>query len=389
MMIKFKINETLTIAMVDRMVREYPYNEICIVLDNTKKQSPSELEYIGIKYKNRITISVLGGLNPQKNKYDTIDYQKRTYYTPIELSKIIRIFQSIERKINISWTETQKAMFIYQELCNHMEYSEIEVNGRDCARNLCGLIYKKAVCSGFALILKEALDRIGMYNIYQNKSHHHSWNIAYLDGEYRALELTWDCGNKTEEGCQFLYFNYDKDFYKNKHHDISNENEEKQYKIVPYTEKELRENYYHISQKRIITIQLNIFKNIKISIQGNPYILKVKNKKLIINGNNSKEYIRKDGSRFYLVSLNQYKQLNKFIYFELRENQIIGARLYSDVRLNDLDSNYSDDIANALLSQERLKRKIEQFNGYVGYIGTDHRMYYDGDFETNSLNIIR
>ena len=53
------------------------------------------------------------------------------------------------------------------------------------------------------------------------------------------------------------------------------------------------------------------------------------------------------------------------------------------------DSQYDDLIANGLLSGERLRRKVNEFNGYVGYMGRNHSIYYNGDFEQERLNIIR
>ena len=48
----------------------------------------------------------------------------------MELSKIVKIYRDIKKKINLRWTETEKAMFIYMQLCNRMEYCEVSNNGK-------------------------------------------------------------------------------------------------------------------------------------------------------------------------------------------------------------------------------------------------------------------
>ena len=218
-MIKINLDKTITYDDLKTLNNLYPNQKIVIVLKNTKLQKASDLEMFYNLFPN-ISYSITGGLSLEKLKFNNEHYQKRTYFTGMELSKIINIYSKIERGLSISWNETQKAMYIYKELCNHMEYSEIEVNGRDYSRGIGGLLYKKAVCSGFAMIYKEALDRIGIENYYQNKEGYHSWNIAKLDGHYRALELTWDTYNKSKDGCDFIYFNQDKNFYKDEAHNI-------------------------------------------------------------------------------------------------------------------------------------------------------------------------
>ena len=307
----------------------------------------------------------------------------------MELSKIVEIYRNIERKINISWTDTQKVMFVYQELCNCMEYSKNVINNRDVARNLMGLLYGKAVCSGFAMIFKEALDRLGITNIYQNRESSHSWNIAYVDGAYRAFELTWDCSNKSNRGCEFYYFNRDDHFYENKHHNIEFESEEKQYPITRYSDEEIRYNYQVINQPRVIRYPIIDNKPINITIKKQSYSFILDNGKLRVLGNNTKEFTRDDGTNFVLINGGAYKNLNKYFYVEVKDNIVRMARIYSESRLDKQDDSYDYIIANGLLSQERLATKINQFNGYVGYIGNNQMIYYDEDFEKSELNIIR
>ena len=386
-MIKIKVDTIITVDIVDKLISQYNTQDICLVIDNSKKQSSKLLELVSRKYP-KIIISVLGGLNPQKNKFNNEHYQKRTYYSPMELSKIIKFYNSIERRINISWTDTQKVMFVYQEICNHMEYSECTINGRDNSRNLMGVLYGKAVCSGFAMIFKEALDRLEIKNVYQNVQGSHSWNIAFVDGAYRAFELTWDCYNKKDNGCEFQYFNLTPDFYSHKYHNISHETEEKTYSIVPYTVDELRKDY-KIINKTVRGISLENVTNRTISFGGKEYTIINSNGEISIVGNYSKKFTRRNGTQFILINGGFTYNLNKFFYLEIDGKELRISRIYSEAALDRLDSSFDNTIANALLSSERLERKVRDFNGYVGYIGNNHGLYYDGDFEREKLNVIR
>lgn len=401
-MVKFRSTGTVRCADVDYAHSKYPNEEIIIVMTNTKEQDANEMERIAVKYP-QVIFSVTGGLDPAKSKFNNEHYQRRTYYTARELSKIIAIYRGIEKRIDISWTETQKAMFVYRELCNRMQYSENVVNGRDYARGIGGLLYNKAVCAGFAMIYKEALDRLGIECYYQNRKRHHSWNIAKLDGKYRGLELTWDTAKKGENGCTFNYFNREgANFYSNEHHNIKHEPEEHEFPITPYTYEELVEANNIINQKRILKIPLvfdrrGFAETDEIKINGIPCIIRKDNRgnisvrcadqtQRIVN----KEFARDDGTHFVLIpQKSSDSMLKKFLIIAENEEGIQVGKIYSEEELTSLSKEYDATIANGLLSRERLKRKIDDFNGYVGYVGTNHSIYYDQKVEKDKLNIIR
>lgn len=399
-MIKLKGTGTIHYSDVERAHKKYPNEEIIIVIPNTKEQSVDELERISYVFPN-IKFSVIGGLDPKKSKFNNEHYQKRTYFSVKELCEIIKIYRSIEKKINLDWTETQKAMYVYMKLCNKMQYSEIEVNGRDYARGIGGLLYNKAVCSGFAMIYKEALDRLGIECYYQNREGHHSWVIAKLDGKYRALELTWDAYNKGPDGCKFNYFNRKgTNFYQNKHHDIKGEREETEFPITEYTDEELRKDYKVISNPYFTQVMIPNNQrsfSVKIRINGIPcevgmningmLTFKCLGKETIFP---SKAYVREDGSNFILVKVPSKKtKLYKFVIIEASRDGFQIGRIFSEEDLVLLPEEYEKHVANGLISRERLKRKIDNFNGYVGYVGENGGIYYDRNFERKNLNIIR
>lgn len=416
--------------------------KVVLIFENTRGQNS---EVISGLNPSKINISVMGGLNYlKKKKYNDEDYVTRTFYTPKNLGNIIKYFESIERKINYSWTESQKCMFVYKTLAEAMHYTlktEPEVvNNTDISRTLNGVLYNRAVCSGFALIFKEAMDRLGIECHYQNKPHHHSWNVVKLDGEYHALDLTWDACGKVN-GCGFIYYcrQDSKTFYSNPHHDISNSQEEIRYPARSMDIEKLRTDYSRIVQsKQIYSPEMSTYTN-----QNNEtysYLLLGEKNGLLTyivrNGDNinyfyinkdsdirrvlSREiltsavytynhnisrgnlpagikrftrYKRSDGSNFLICASNAKLKdsVHEYIVIEpttkngkpyLKRSTILSEN--DLINVNDENSKLM--IADYLLSPERLSRKVLHYNGYVGYI-SNHQVYYDRDFEVDKLGI--
>ena len=388
------------IASIHQIVNEYPNEKIVIEIKNTIGQSADELRKIAQMYP-QVRFSVIGGLDyTKKKKFDRPNYKARTIYNPMELSEIVKFYESIERGIGIDWNETQKAMYVYREICNYMNYAENVVNGKDCARGIGGVLYRKAVCSGFAMIYKEALDRLRIENYYQNVQGHHSWNIAKLDGKYRALELTWDCSRKSKKGCEFRYFNRDRNFYNNEHHNIYDEPDERIFPIEPFSQEELKQAYKVINKPKVVEIKTKKSRKAEISaefnIRRNGEVCHAHTEQtngmisLVTNDNkqNYKSFRRADGTSFCLLrGEDRVQGLHMFIILEHKERKLVASYIFSEMPLVGLEPQYDDVIANGLLSSSRIKRKIEQFNGYVGYFGKNREIYYSPEVE-KKLNIV-
>ena len=105
------------------------------------------------------------------------------------------------------------------------------------------------------------------------------------------------------------------------------------------------------------------------TINGEKYAFKINNGRLQAIGSNAKSFARNDGTSFVLINIGVYKKLNKFICFTLLPtNEVIVAAIFSEVELDKVRPEYEQTIADGLLSNERLLRKIKQFNGYVGIL---------------------
>ena len=347
-----------------------------------------------LKLNPKVRISILGGLNPNKEKFNNEHYQLRTYYTPSELASIITAFERIEKRINPMWNDLEKCMFVYKMLCEHSFYDECNYNGRDAARNLLGLITGKSVCSGYAIIFKEAMDRLGIKCYYQNREGHHSWNAVEIDGKMRAIELTWDTYDKESNKCGFRYFcRQDKNaFYSDPHHNIQGEKEEKPFDFEQIPVEVLQKALAKISVDKIHKEKTTFATgNETCTIAGHEVLIK-DSIPFLSPGIRINTFVRSNGSSFLIIPTgNEKSGVKEYIYLVyLTDKKMVKAtKIYSEMDLLTDDLEMRNNIANNLLSESRIATKINSFNGYVGYLekGSNVRLY-NAEFE-KSLNIIR
>ena len=408
-----------------------------LIFKNTKDLNPTILRKI---HNPNVQISIMGGLDYlHKRKFNARHYIDRTLHSPNELATIIEYFQKIESKIRYTWTDRQKAMFVYQSLCEALHYSKDEEgdyeNGRDITRSLSGLLYGRLVCSGFALVFKEAMDRIGIPCIYQNRCSSHSWNIIGLGGKCYGVELTWDCSHKQNNVCSFGNFGLDPNFYQNRHHDLSLEDEEREIPLSHFTVEELREDYKQIAynkpiEKRAMTpIQDSDGKIFYSSFQKNKdgvytYIIFLQGQTFLIHTNKDADHLysldvyhcienngwdptlpknlkpslvtyqREDRSTFFMKKIKDIDdKMKEFAYFDVKVTEK-GPIVRRTILLSEMElaaewgEPIRSTIANRLLSSERLKRKVNYTRGYVGYVGTDRGLYYNREFEKDELHLM-
>lgn len=387
---KINVNRPLTSELINQLNQEAQKGNIIIVFENTRNLKKEDLA----KLNSNITISITGGLDPKKEKFNNEHYQERTYYSPKELISIVNFFEKIEREINLLWSELEKCMFVYKKICEYSHYDECTYNGRDAARNLLGLITGKSVCSGYALIFKEAMDRLNIKCYYQNRESHHSWNIVELDGNLHAVELTWDTYNKKDNKCSFYYFCREdkKKFYSNSHHDISDEREEQEYNVKEIPVAKLKKALQKIKAERIKDIPTESKDGKETCQVSGKKVIIINNRPFLEDGSYLNTFIRNDGSSFLLIPTNKSNQyLSEYVYaiYTPTNKSLKATRIYSEMDLLETDFELRNNIANELLSSSRAAKKINDYNGYIGYLekGSSIR-YYTSSIE-ESLNIHR
>ena len=370
------------------------YNElarrkkIALVFKNTKGLTKEKVELLS----DNITISILGGLNPVKKKFAKEDYQERTYYTKWEMLEILDFLEEIERLINPVWSELEKAIFVYQRLCVNLYYNEYA--DRVKSRNLMVLVNGEGVCAGFALVYKEIMDRLGVNCYYQNKQHHHAFNVLEINGRYYGLDLTWDISEKMYNKCSFEYFASEnsQEFYGNVHRNLKREKEETMFPLSVLNSEQIKTALKNIDMYPNCTIpcQYDYTVNKEIAMIGlNPVY--IDNNMPCSYNNNTVSMIRNDGTSFLLIATgNSSNGINEYLYIEYNKsnNTIDIKRIYSEMDFIYLSDEEVKDVANDLLSRKRIKEKVANYNGYVGYM-VDSRRCYRAKFEERVLNIYR
>ncbi|MBQ6539302.1 MAG: hypothetical protein IJL76_03380 [Bacilli bacterium] len=414
-------NNVLSLTDVIKLNALAKSEDIIVEIENTKGQNSEIFK----KFSENITISILGGLNyVNKDKYNDDEYRVRTFYKPREVSNIIKTFEYIERKIDPAWNQLEKAMYVYKVFVENLNYNEYHNHATGIVdRNLLVLKNRRGVCAGFALLYKEAMDRLGIPCEYQNRHHHHCWNVLKLDDKYIAVDMTWDIEDKKtfkDNKCHFKYFGTDQDFYSNKHHNIFDDKDEEVFPITTIPEDVLREAYQHIiknkSYKAPIKEEAVNGKRVEYAMEQigdtNLCLYRIDNQLYLNNYQNgmSKEQVFIDQNQQYNyddITMPQYRMYrrddnstfclikdkdkeNGFIYcdFDDQTREYRSYRIYSESDLIKPTSIIeAKTIANNLLKPERLIRKVDHFNGYVGFIKA-RSVYYDSNYEKETLNIV-
>lgn len=306
--------------------------------------------------------------------------------------EILDVLEEIERLINPVWSELEKAIFVYQRLCVNLYYNEYA--DRVKSRNLMVLVNGEGVCAGFALVYEEMMDRLGINCYYQNKQHHHAFNVLEINGRYYGLDLTWDIGEKMYNKCGFEYFASDnnQEFYGNVHRNLKRGKEETMFPLSVLSSEQIRTSLKNIDMYPNCTIpcQYDYTVNKEIAMIGlNPVY--IDNNMPCSYNNNTISMVRNDGTSFLLIATgNSSNDINEYLYIEYNKsnNTIDIKRIYSEMDFIYLSSEEIKDVANDLLSRKRIKEKVANYNGYVGYM-MDSRRCYRAKFEERVLNIYR
>jgi hypothetical protein len=202
---KFDTLDENTINYINNIANSSNDN-ILIEIPNTKGINSDLIR----KLDKKVSIRVAGGytdevVNNMRNvvwngtsfsAYDT--YYNSVIYTKNELVSIIEELEKIESRLDSKWTDFEKFASIYTYLKSDIFYdpdyetkNKKGIIGDKDMRSLRGLISKNAVCAGYAIILKEILDRQGIKCDYAD-GNGHAWNIVNMDGKDYGIDLTWD-----------------------------------------------------------------------------------------------------------------------------------------------------------------------------------------------------
>ena len=196
----------------DSKILEYILDGDLIELENTNNLTLDNLallpDNIRVRITGGFTFEYMSGL---KNPNETNLYEK-CIYTKEELIQIISVINEIESNLNVSDSQYQIALKIYEYLKKNIlyrvpkEYEGIKngfgIKNRDrCFDTLIGLIKKVSTCNGFAFIYQELLNRQGIKTYLiggkylLNGEGQHAFNVIEIDNDLFLVDIIWDAIN--------------------------------------------------------------------------------------------------------------------------------------------------------------------------------------------------
>lgn len=195
--ITFKLNEPFGINYIKNICNQYPNSKILVEVKNTKGITSSMMRQLG----SNIAIRIAGGYDEERIArygkdlhWSSNYYNEAVIYTKNQAIKILEEIEKIESGLNKNWSDIQKLIYIYDRLKREIMYDpKFERKPSSEIRSLRGLITKQTVCAGYAMILKEFMDRNdinceyveGHTKIDSNgqRTGGHAWNIVTIDGK--------------------------------------------------------------------------------------------------------------------------------------------------------------------------------------------------------------
>lgn len=204
--ITIKLNEPFDINFINNFCNQHPNDKVLVEVQNTKGISSSMIRRVN----PNVAIRIAGGYDDNRiSRYgkdldwDEDYYKEAVIYTRNETIKILEEIENIESHLNPNWSEIQKLLYIYERLKRGIMYDpKFEYKLSSEIRSLRGLITKQTVCAGYAMILKEFMDRNnisceyveGHTKIDSNgqRSGGHAWNIVNIGDKKYPIDLTWD-----------------------------------------------------------------------------------------------------------------------------------------------------------------------------------------------------
>ena len=218
------INEKV-IAKANDLLIKYPHKVIIITIPNIKD---SKVELLNnIIDRSRTLVKIEGGYDKQRLKNDIGSKYIHKYsnlYTIDQVFLISEEINNIIKRIHKNWTKEQilvyllneiKAKIIYEPKYRHADEYDI--------RNLTGLYTTKTTCGGYAMILKELCDQVGIECMFvegffgkrkpQKRILNHAWNIVKLNGKYYPIDITIDIGSHGNSYSKSLDVSFNKPFF--------------------------------------------------------------------------------------------------------------------------------------------------------------------------------
>ena len=365
-------NNEININEINKCIKKNPKHKILVELKNTKNINSELIS----KLEKNIYIRIAGAYDEKRmecykrTKFHDKFNEEETYtckefyydsviYSRNELIKILREIERIELGIKNDFSDIQKLMYLYETVKRNIMYDpEYENKIHNKIRTLRSLIEKETVCAGYAVILKELLDRQGIESYYvQSKTH--AWNVVRIEDKLFQLDLTRENYNYRNTGeDSFMYFCCNNSYLSEKN--IPNEKEP--FKDYQFDLEELDEDF--IKELYTKTIQEVNFTKTSYKIINNhkeEYLISQIGNRTI---NNEEYYVY-----YYVRKINN--KLTKQPLILISKVNICGLVDAIEFRRQKKDYNEANAIVNILFSKENIMDSLTKNTAYIGELAKD------------------
>ncbi len=293
-------------------------SKIIIELENTKYLNSNILH----KIKNsKCYFKIYGGINDIEY---LPRYGKRVTYSLKDIKKIINAIEDIER--GMPSNKMDILVYIYDYIRKSIKYCK-EVKKDSSIRSLKILLTKKAVCSGYSLLLKELLERQNIKCQYI-KYYNHIWNRICIDRKYYEVDITWDaCVYERCASSNFHFFANNRKLNK-EHHGILNSS-----------------NYLHnylLKDIKLFTLNLE----------------------------------REDRSKYKLTMLPIGIRKKYYLYEEANYRRIISSDDDFEIIYSRMNSSIVSSYVNCFFTKERINKYFNNSYSYLGYGIINNKCFY-------------
>lgn len=368
--ITFKLNAPFDINYIKNVCDQHPNSKILVEVQNTKGMTSSMVRQLG----SNVAIRIAGGYDEERiarykgrffgNESTDDYYYNSVIYTKNETIKILEEIERIESGINKNWSSIQKLIYVYDRLKSGIMYDpKFEQRFSSEIRSLRGLITKQTVCAGYAVILKEFMDRNNIEcefargGVKSGQTSGHAWNIVTIDGKKYPIDLTWDNTIfRSGKSRSFDWLGQDISTFSRSHHPAPGEK---------------TQDYEHTLSQIDPQLVKRIYSRMGVG-RARDYL------STTYNGT------RKDGSRFIVAQIGDNTINNvtyyRYYYVEISKDgkRQLPIILYSDTNVTHLvdcknfgkpiPPNYEEAVNNILFSRENIADSISKKTYYIGRV---------------------
>lgn len=361
--ITFKLNTPFSVEYINNKCLEYPGKRILVEVCNTKGITSSMIRELNPS----VAIRIAGGFDEDRcrNGYFTgNDYEKAVIYTRNETVKILEEIEKIESGINKNWSDIQKLIYVYDRLKRGIMYeAKYESKMSSDIRSLRGLITKQTVCAGYALILKEIMDRNDIDCEYvegyinANKTGGHAWNIVNIDGIKYPIDLTWDNSKfRAGKSNSFDWLGGDISTFCQSHHPMPEERtQDYEHTLHKIDSEVIKRIYSQMGVGRARNYQSTTYYGTR--KDGSKYIVAQIGNSRIDNH---------DYYRYYYVDIadDGTKQEPVILYSDTNIAHLINCKKFG----KPIPQNYEETVNNILFSRENIADSINKKTYYIGSV---------------------